>query len=322
MKKSHQLKTHSIYCGDCLKMLDEIPDESIDLIYIDPPFNSNRNYETFWGDVQEKRAFTDRFGDAEAYINYMRPRVLQLYRVLKKTGSFYYHCDWHASHYVKIMLDEIFNFNNFQNEIIWKRKTGRGETQHKSYEFGVCTESIFFYTKGEKYTFNSQYSFDAQGYDDYVKRFFKHVDENGRVFRIDNIASPSPNNREIELEKTELEKEYVRTLKPVIKFRGGEKPLIGDAVEHMFADLVSKRILDKAKILSKYQKADSYELLIYYDGIITGLLSDDNINLAIYLLKEKLLESKINLDKISIIISKFLLYNCLKDSKIFILYEY
>src|SRR5437868_5056608 len=94
----HILKPHTIYCGDNLKMLNEIPDESVDLIYIDPPFNSNRNYEVFWG-------------DAKAYIEYMRPRVNELYRVLKKTGSFYYHCNWHASHYVKVMLDEIFGGN-------------------------------------------------------------------------------------------------------------------------------------------------------------------------------------------------------------------
>lgn len=64
----HQLKTSVIYCGDNLEMPKEIPDESVDLIYIDPPFNSNRNCEVFWGDTQEKRALDDRYGDAEAYI--------------------------------------------------------------------------------------------------------------------------------------------------------------------------------------------------------------------------------------------------------------
>lgn len=148
----HQLKTQVIYCGDNLQILKEIPDESVDLIYIDPPFNSNRNYEVFWGDIQEKRAFEDRFGDAEAYIRYMRPRILELYRVLKKTGNFYYHCDWHASHYVKIMLDQIFDFNNFQNEIIWCYKTG-GATKKR---FGRKHDTIFFYTKTQDYIFNPQ----------------------------------------------------------------------------------------------------------------------------------------------------------------------
>lgn len=73
----HQLKSKTVYCGDNLIMLREVPTGSVDLIYIDPPFNSNRNYEIFWGDTQEKRAFNDRFGDARAYIDYMRPRVAE-----------------------------------------------------------------------------------------------------------------------------------------------------------------------------------------------------------------------------------------------------
>ena len=70
------------------------------------PFNSNCNYEVFWGETKEKRAFEDRHASTAAYIDYMRPRCVELARVLKKTGSFYYHCDWHASHYVKIMQRE------------------------------------------------------------------------------------------------------------------------------------------------------------------------------------------------------------------------
>ena len=151
----HQLKTNIIYCGDNLKILPEIPDESVDLIYIDPPFNSNRNYEVFWGDIQEKRAFDDRFGNAQHYIDWMRPRVLELYRVLKNTGSFFYHCDWHASHYVKIMLDQIFNFNNFRNEIIWNyEESGLGTIRSSSYP--SKHDTIFWYSKGNKYTYNPQ----------------------------------------------------------------------------------------------------------------------------------------------------------------------
>jgi DNA modification methylase len=113
------IQTQLIYCGDNLQKLRELPDECVDLIYIDPPFNSNRNYEVFWGDAKEKRAFNDRFGDVEHYIHWMRPRVSELYRVLKKTGSLYYHCDWHAGHYVKVMLDQEFGFNQFINEVVW-----------------------------------------------------------------------------------------------------------------------------------------------------------------------------------------------------------
>ncbi|MFH1171810.1 MAG: DNA methyltransferase [bacterium] len=147
----HQLKTSAIYCGDNLEMLKEVPDESVDLIYIDPPFNSNRNYEVFWGDSGEKRAFDDRFGDADAYIRYMRPRVVEMYRVLKKTGSFYYHCDWHASHYVKVMLDQIFNFNNLINEIIWCYETGGRSNNF----YPRKHDTIFWYAKDSKnYVFN------------------------------------------------------------------------------------------------------------------------------------------------------------------------
>jgi len=106
-RPSALLDTRIIYCGDCQDQLGKLPDGCVDLIYIDPPFNSNRNYEVFWGETKEKRAFEDRHASTQAYIDYMRPRCVELARVLKKTGSFYYHCDWHPSHYVKVMLDQI-----------------------------------------------------------------------------------------------------------------------------------------------------------------------------------------------------------------------
>jgi DNA modification methylase len=94
-RPSALLDTRVVYCGDNLEQLAKLPDACVDLIYIDPPFNSNRNYEVFWGETKEKRSFEDRHASTQAYIEYMRPRCVQLARVLKKTGSFYYHCDWH-----------------------------------------------------------------------------------------------------------------------------------------------------------------------------------------------------------------------------------
>ena len=99
LKPSALLDTRVIYCGDNLEQLAKLPDACVDLIYIDPPFNSNRNYDggqsgtDFWGETKEKRAFEDRHENTKAYIDYMRPRCVQLARVLKKTGSFYYHCN-------------------------------------------------------------------------------------------------------------------------------------------------------------------------------------------------------------------------------------
>src|SRR3990172_5568192 len=85
------MNTNIIYCGDNLEVLpNHVAENSIDLIYIDPPFNSNRVYEVFWGEGVERRAFEDRYGDAMAYLDWMRPRLHQLYRVLKSNGTFYY----------------------------------------------------------------------------------------------------------------------------------------------------------------------------------------------------------------------------------------
>lgn len=189
-----QLKINTIYCGDNLKMLKEIPDNSVDLIYIDPPFNSNRNYEVFWGDAGEKRAFEDRHGDVDAYIQYMRPRILELYRVLNKTGGFYYHCDWHASHYVKIMLDQIFNINNFQNEIIWKRTNNPKGSQFKDKKFGVYTDSIFFYAKSNKYTFELDRIREKLTEAELVEKYPKK-DEKGRYLEYPILRSASKGER-------------------------------------------------------------------------------------------------------------------------------
>jgi DNA modification methylase len=96
-KPSPLLDTRVVYCGDNLAQLRKLPDASVDLVYIDPPFNSNRNYEVFWGETREKRAFADRHASTQAYIDFMRPRCLELARVLKRTGGLCLHCDPTAS---------------------------------------------------------------------------------------------------------------------------------------------------------------------------------------------------------------------------------
>ena len=91
-KQSALVDTRVIHCGDNLDQLRKLPDGCVDLVYIDPPFNSNRNYEVFWGETREKRSFEQRHGSTHAYIEFMRPPCVELHRVVKKTGSFYYHC--------------------------------------------------------------------------------------------------------------------------------------------------------------------------------------------------------------------------------------
>ena len=188
LRSSPLLDTRIIYCGDCLDQLKQLPDDCIDLCYIDPPFNSNRNYEVFWGETKEKRAFEDRHASTQAYIEYMRPRCVEIARVLKKTGSFYYHCDWHASHYVKVMLDVIFGENNFQNEIVWKRSTSHTDARQGSKHYGRLHDSLFYYTGTSKnYTWNQQYTPLS---DEYIKSHYTHMDPDGRLYMWDNLTGP------------------------------------------------------------------------------------------------------------------------------------
>ncbi len=188
-RASALLDTRIIHCGDCLEQLRQLPDQSIDLCYIDPPFNSNRNYEVFWGETKERRSFVDRHESTKAYIDYMRPRCMEIARVLKTTGSFYYHCDWHASHYVKVMLDQILGEGNFVNEIIWKRQSAHNDAKQGSKHLGRVTESLFLYHGGSPdYRFKHLY----RPYDEeYLKTFYKHVEPGtGRRYQLDNLSAP------------------------------------------------------------------------------------------------------------------------------------
>ena len=182
------LDTRVVYCGDNLEQLRKLPDKCVDLIYIDPPFNSNRNYEVFWGETKEKRAFEDRHASTAAYIDFMRPRCVELARVLKKTGSFYYHCDWHASHYVKIMLDQVFGENNFINEVVWKRQTSHNDAKQGSKHYGRLHDVLLFYCGGdEDYIWNQQYlPLDES----YIESHYSQVDEKGRRFQWGDLRAP------------------------------------------------------------------------------------------------------------------------------------
>jgi DNA modification methylase len=184
-KPSALVDTRVVYCGDNLEQLSKLPDACVDLIYIDPPFNSNRNYEVFWGETKEKRSFDDRHESTQAYIEFMRPRCVELARVLKKTGSFYYHCDDHASHYVKVMLDQIFGEHRFLNEVIWKRTGARSDANG----WNQVHDTLFVYSGGDEPTWNPQYdAYDEQYLDDK----YSHRDAEGRRYMLDNMTSPNP----------------------------------------------------------------------------------------------------------------------------------
>ena len=103
-------------------MLRTLPSNSIDLIYIDPPFFSGAEYNVIWGDTNEVRTFSDIWeGGLDTYLIWLNARLWEMRRVLKDTGSIYVHCDWHASHYIKAEMDKIFGYENFRNEVVWQR---------------------------------------------------------------------------------------------------------------------------------------------------------------------------------------------------------
>lgn len=144
------METEVIYCDDNLRRLALLDANSVDLIYLDPPFFSNRHYEVIWGDEAEVRSFEDRWeGGIRHYVEWMRERVMEMWRVLKPTGSLYLHCDWHASHYLKVMLDDI-GVGHFQNEVIWYYR-GAGVSPKR---WARRHDSILWYTKGKGWYFN------------------------------------------------------------------------------------------------------------------------------------------------------------------------
>lgn len=139
-----------LFFGDNLHVMRQLPSNSIDLIYIDPPFFSGRNYNILFGDKNEVRSFTDIWeGGMPGYLIWLNARLYEMKRLLKPTGSIYVHLDWHAAHYVKVEMDKIFEVDNFQNEIIWHYQTGGASKQR----FSRKHDNILWYTKTQKYIF-------------------------------------------------------------------------------------------------------------------------------------------------------------------------
>ena len=137
--------------GDNLHVMRQIESNSIDLVYMDPPFFSGRQYNVMWGDANEVRSFNDIWeGGMTGYLIWLNARLYEAKRLLKPTGSIYLHCDWHASHYIKVEMDKIFGFGNLQNEIVWYyTNASRGKRR-----LAKSHDSLLWYSKSEEYTFN------------------------------------------------------------------------------------------------------------------------------------------------------------------------
>jgi len=157
----------------------------VDLIYIDPPFDSKADYRTKVTlpgleleqrpTVIEQFAYSDTWSDGTAsYLAMITPRLILMRELLADTGSIYVHLDWHVGHYVKLVLDEVFGKDNFINEIAWKRSHAHGDTGQGATHFGRVTEGIYFYGRSEKRTWNPQYD----PYTDAIlDRDYKYIDQ-------------------------------------------------------------------------------------------------------------------------------------------------
>jgi adenine specific DNA methylase Mod len=210
----------TLYYGDNLEVLrDYIPDHSVDLVYLDPPFNSDASYNVLFREkTGEKspsqiRAFTDTWhwteeteqtfqqdiiyntnvpsatkemvaafrqilgekNDMMAYLVMMTPRLVDLRRALKSSGSLYLHCDPTASHYLKVLMDTIFDTLNFRNEVIWKRTTAHSSAR----KYAPIHDSILYYVKTAKSTWEEP---RLPYTDEYLNHYYKYDDGDGRLY--------------------------------------------------------------------------------------------------------------------------------------------
>ena len=228
------MQTNVLYYGDNLDILRRyIPDESVDLIYLDPPFNSNRDYNVIFKDESGRKSdaqllafeYTWHWGpDAEAqyayltntarnlgrvpstvstivaalrsgigenqmmaYLVEMAVRLVELHRVLKPTGSLYLHCDPTASHYLRVLLDAVFDPINFRSEVTWQRTNVHSDSK----EWSAVSDRLLYYVKDarERYTWNPPHLPHSP---EYVLSKYRNRDPDGRAYMLDNMTSPNP----------------------------------------------------------------------------------------------------------------------------------
>lgn len=217
-----------LYYGDNLEVMRlHIKGETVDLVYLDPPFNSNTNYNVLFAEkdgskaASQIQAFTDTWTwnmesetiyteivmtggkvsdclqafrtflgecDMLAYLVMMAPRLVELRRVMKPTASIYLHCDASASHYLKILMDAVFGNQNFRNEIIWKRvHTVKGNFGQGSKFFGPNTDTLLFYSKSEEQKFNPVFTEYSE---EYLQKFYRFTESDGRRYRLISMIGP------------------------------------------------------------------------------------------------------------------------------------
>ncbi|RPH92780.1 site-specific DNA-methyltransferase [candidate division KSB1 bacterium] len=241
---------NTLYYGDNLDILKRyVKDETVDLVYLDPPFKSNQDYNVLFAEQSGERAaaqimaFEDTWhwdeaasrayeetilaggktadvmrafqtflggNDMLAYLSMMAPRLVELRRVLKPTGSIYLHCDPTASHYLKLLMDAIFNPDTFKNEIVWRRTPSTGSSKAIARKYPSNGDSLLFYTKSDQYTFNPI----RQDYSEKYKARYRFKDERG-FYYLDNLKTFSKERFELLVKEDRIA--YTKAGTPRIK---------------------------------------------------------------------------------------------------------
>ena len=209
------VENRTLFIADNLDIMRGMDSETIDLIYLDPPFNTNKQYKAPIGTKAEGAEFKDIWTDEDVrfewhgeiaeqhqelyqviqasetlydksmkiYLTAMTVRLFEMKRLLKSTGSIYLHCDLTANHYLKLIMDSLFGKNNFRNEIIWKRQTANNAVKKR---YGNITEYLLFYTKGRRHTWNQQYGARSES----AQKEFRYKDADGRIYRTHDLTAP------------------------------------------------------------------------------------------------------------------------------------
>ena len=210
----------TVWTGDNLDILRGLNSACVDLIYLDPPFNSNRNYAAPVGSAAAGAAFKDTWTlsdldtawmgliadeqpamyqvlqaagmthgkSMQSYLCMMAVRLLEMRRVLKDTGSIYLHCDPTASHYLKLLMDSIYGQGNFRSEIVWRRTNAHSDGRQGRKQHGRVHDVLLFYTISDEWTWNPIYTeYDPE----YISKFYRHIEpETGRRYTMGDLTAP------------------------------------------------------------------------------------------------------------------------------------
>ena len=284
----------TIWTGDNLDILRGLNSESVDLIYLDPPFNSNRNYAAPVGSRAAGAAFKDTWTlsdldtawmgliadeqpamykvietarlthgkGMQSYLCMMAVRLLEMRRVLRASGSIYLHCDPTAGHYLKMLLDSIFGAGNFRSEITWRRTSAKG-LAFKGYPNNA--DILLYYTKTDAFTWDRPFRPHDQ---DYVDKFYRYVEaETGRRYRLDNLSNPNRDRPNLTYEflgvtrvwrwtKERMQAAYENGL--VIQKRPGSVPALKRYLDEMKGTPVDTIWSDISPIQAKSKEGTGY----------------------------------------------------------------